>query len=61
MQKNVNKKLVEITKFFQGFRNPKKCGHKHLVKKAPNTSKEFDLDNFETTSKILNPKRTTIF
>ena len=55
MQKNVNKKLVEITKFFQGFRNPKKCGHKHLVKKAPNTSKEFDLDNFETTSKILKP------
>ena len=30
----VNKKLDEITNFFQGFRNPKKGSHKYFFKKA---------------------------
>ena len=30
----VNKKLDERAKVFQGFRNPKKCGHKHFFKNA---------------------------
>ena len=29
----VNKKLGEMTKVFQGFRNPKKGGHKHFFYK----------------------------
>ena len=33
----VNKKLGEITKVFQGFRNTKKGGHKHFLNKAPET------------------------
>ena len=31
----VNKRLVEMTNAFQGFRNPKKGGNKHFFKKAP--------------------------
>ena len=30
----VNKKLGEMTKVFQGFRNPKQGGHMHFFKKA---------------------------
>ena len=32
---NSNKKLGEMTEVFHVFRNPKKCGHKHFFKKAP--------------------------
>ena len=30
----VNKKWVEMTKVCQGFRNPKKGGHKHFFNKS---------------------------
>ena len=53
----VNKKLGEMTKVFQGLRNPKKDGHKHFLWKLQNTTKELDLDDFETTSRLLPPKR----
>ena len=37
----VNKKLGEMTKVFQDFRNPKKGGQKHFFKKAHNTLENY--------------------
>ena len=42
-----SQKLGERTKIFQGFRNPKKGGHKHFLRKLQKTTKELDLDSFE--------------
>ena len=52
-----NKNFGEMSKVFKVSEIPKNGGHKHFSRKLQNTTKELDLDDFETTSRLLPPKR----
>ena len=51
----VKKKLGEMTKVFQGFRNTKRVVNYTFSRKLQKTTKELDLDDFETTPRFLIP------
>ena len=51
----INIKLDEMTKVVQGLINKKMVVTNTFSRKLQNTTKEFDLDNFETTSRFLIP------